>query len=128
MSMAALSQVFAPGKKPLVNVAPAPQPTGDIKVVSASGSGNKGKSERLASDNPMEGKLGETVVAAQVVHVKALTPPSLVEDKRVYSHVVAADLGNHDTALGITNLELKGVLFLMQNKIFSSSSLLPKNK
>ena len=110
------SQVFAPRKKPPAEVAPAPALAKEDAIVAAALDGAVGAGKAGASANVVSVAGGSEDVAptAYVVDVDASTPPSLAGSKRGYGDVAVADSSHYDAALGISDLELKGVLFLMR--------------
>ena len=108
--------MFAPRKKPPAEVAPVPALAKEDAIVAAALDGAVGAGKAGASVNVVSVAGGSEDVAptADVVDVDASTPPSLAGSKRDYGDVAVADSSHYDAALGISDLELKGVLFLMR--------------
>jgi len=111
------SQVFAPRKKPPADVASALAPPRGGVAMAGTVDGPTGMDEAgaAATAGSVAGKTGDVEPVADVVEVDTTTPPSLAGAKRDHGQVVGDDSGNYDADLGITDLELKGVLFLMRS-------------
>ena len=105
-----------PGSQPPAEVSPAPASAKEDAIVAAAldGAVGAGKAGALATVISVAGGSGDAAPAADVVDVDASTPPSLAGSKRDYGDVAVADSSHYDAALGISDLELKGVLFLMR--------------
>jgi len=110
-------QVFAPRKKPPADVAFAPATSGGGVAQAGNAGGPTGAEEAgvAATAGPVADKNGDMEPDVEVVEADTTTLPSLAGAKRDHAQAVGDVVGNYDADLGITDLELKGVLFLMRS-------------